>query len=353
MHNEILTEFEESDLDKIHPLQDKRNKCMRLKIIEKEKKFFTSALHSTAARYEEFIQSLPYVERLAFWVASFFESTSFDFNISTLTEKMNTISLKREIFNTEKVAKFGETKIMFNGKEIPVEIVSGFRYDFYGRTYFYLKNQETTGNLGHIGFVREWKDKDTDKKWGFSYSSELDTGQPNQLQKEGRSLRFRVEDSLGQDRLNGDRPILRLLTQIAVEVFRCEPEVRLAVDSVHANGYVFATAGFRTEQNDSKDNRVLDEIRKARNQQEKKVFPPYKDLSSYDVYMHKMDNYEETKFISKNQNQEIHPALVDFVLDAHPITWEKQIENNRLLQDQGNGPILPKFIRKDLSKYAV
>ncbi|MBA3238152.1 MAG: hypothetical protein H0T62_07385 [Parachlamydiaceae bacterium] len=337
LYNEISTEFAESDLNKIHPLQDKRNKCMRLKIIETEKKFFTSALNSTAARYEEFIQSLPYVERLAFWVASFFDSTSFDFNISSLTEKMNTNSLKREIFNTEKVAKFGETKIMFNGKEIPVEIVSGFDYDFYGRTYFYLKNQETTENLGHIGFVREWKDKDTDKKWRLNYFSELEAGQPTQLYKEGRSLRFNVEDSLGQDRLTGDRPILRLLTQIAVEVFSCEPEVRLAVDSVHANGYVFAAAGFRTEINDSKDTRILDEIREARNQEEKMLFPPYKDLSSYDVYMYKMDNYKGTKIINKNQNQEIYPAMVDFVMDAEPITWEQQIDNNRFFKIKGTG----------------
>lgn len=59
------------------------------------------------------------------------------------------------------------------------------------------------------------------------------------------------------------------------------------------------------------------------------------------------------KVINKNEAQEIHPAMVDFELDAEPITWEQQIEKNRLLTEHENGPILPKFIKKDLSKYAV
>lgn len=259
---------------------------MRLEIIEKEKKFFTTALNSSEAVYNEFIQSLSFIERIAFWVASFFDSTNFDFNLQSLTNNINN-PLDSNTFNTQKVAKFGETTITFEGNEIPVEIVSEFGHSlnedlhtYSLHTYFYLRDKKTKENLGYIDFEREQHD-----------------------------LKIRI--ALAKDELIGDnRLIKRLLTQIAVEVFSCEPEVRLAANS--SNTFPFATAGSPT------------------------------------ASIHKMNKSGVgTDFVTMTQEKGIQPIIVDFELDAEPITWEQQIEANRLLTDHANGPILPIFIRKD------
>lgn len=83
----------------------------------------------------------------------------------------NSSRLDWATFNEVKVAKFGETTITFNGKKIPVEIVSEFGYQFDGLTYFYLKNKNTKENLGYIGFDRKWR-CETTGVWGKSYKQE-------------------------------------------------------------------------------------------------------------------------------------------------------------------------------------
>lgn len=348
----VEKEISESELDQDCPLKDKRDKCRRLQIIEKEKKFFEIALTSTSKNYYEFVQSLPYFERIAFWIISIFDSSSCHFYLTETTTYIMLqcphCSLGWRKFNNEKVVKFGETTITFEGEEIPVVVEAKFgfnsyRDDFSGDIHFCVMDTYRNNVLGKVKFIRKYKDENG------SYNSEDTISKNPILTRENGRFTLEFEDQLRRDELNGDCPIMRVLLQIAMEIFSYEPEVELDIENRFAKGFAYEAAGFRSY-SDEKHNFLLEEIKKHRNNG--KVLPPDRNLKSYHVWMYKMnDSGMGTKFVNKSQDGLISPALVDFELNAAPITWEEQIEKNRILKNHPGGPVLPQYIQRDLTKF--
>lgn len=250
------------------------------------------------------------------------------------------ISIKHltwDIFNAEEIP-LAETTTSVNGKQIPVVIFAKFSKTIYGTpaTIFKVKNKSTQENLAYIEIVRTYKQK------GGNYYPE------NRCKSERESGSLRVEMFRGEYKYIDDQAIICLLTQIAMEVFSLEPDVRLEGCSVHSQGYVYEAAGFRSPY--SSNDLYLDEIKAAR--AEKRLFPTYKDLTMLTFYIHKWLNFSGgTKFANKSDDgRTMCPAMVDFELNSDPLTWEEYIEKNRIFQNLKKGPILPKFINRDLSK---
>ena len=121
---------------------------------------------------------------------------------------------------------------------------------------------------------------------------------------------------------------MRLLTQLAIEIFQRESENTIRIVSRHpAHTDLLIAVGFKSVRNGKIDNEVqeVDRVRM--------LSGGYKP----DLYLIKALNSDQTQFSSPDGN----PALVNFQVNCEPITWEEQIRQNPLLSTT-KGQILPK-----------
>jgi hypothetical protein len=147
--------------------------------------------------------------------------------------------------------------------------------------------------------------------------------------------------------------MLRLLTQIAVEIFQRETDTQLNFNTIYNQRYVLLSGGFSGGMAED-DTEELAKVAEARANND--LFPDNEDLGGRIVSISKLPIEQEgTHLVSKKRNKDrqriINPALVDFELGVAPITWEAQIQKKPLLN--GTGPILPKYMWRDLSKYEI
>ena len=122
---------------------------------------------------------------------------------------------------------------------------------------------------------------------------------------------------------------MRLLTQLAVEVFQCESEGALTIESrQHAYTDFFTAVGFKSVRN----GKVVNEV-----QEIGPIGMPVGD-NKLRLCLIKAVNSDQTQLSSPDGD----PALLNFQLNCEPITWEEQIRHNPLLSTR-KGPILPKL----------
>jgi hypothetical protein len=128
---------------------------------------------------------------------------------------------------------------------------------------------------------------------------------------------------------NGDQPVMRKLIQMLVEITHRENEETLQFSNAHDQAYAFTAAGF-----DSRFSQEFwEKINKARAAGKK--FPDYKDERPF------------TMDLKKPKDGSILDTEVDF--GEGKTTWRKIIEESPIFS--GNGPILPRYWRKDLFQY--
>jgi len=332
----------------IYPLQDLRDRCRRLQTLQDERASLSHAMKASRGSYNSFLRKLSRIETVFFfvisWVHSWFQKPYTDeLKIPALPASFDSLNKKGVIL--------GKTKITFQGQEIPVEIRARFgSYDestFSKRTVFGIYRQDDQSTLGHFGIQRSWTHIKPDCFPDRDYSegvvgAGIDVGT---LENPRLYIEYFENPELQQDMTNGDRPIMRLLTQIAVEVFQLEKDKRLEITSNHCHADVYVAGGFSKSYSSS--NYLKNRLQKARDNN--RLFPAYKDLTSFEVYLEKSPSNPLTHFVTKNSENEEQPAMVDFDFDHPPITWEEQIAKNRLLPEKG--PILPKFFIDDLSRF--
>ena len=205
--------------------------------------------------------------------------------------------------------------------------------------------------LGFFGIERKWTHIKSDGNSNRNYSEGIvDAGKDvGTLESPKLYIEYFENKQLQQDSTNGDRPIMRLLTQIAVEIFQLEADNILEIGSTYCDADVYFAGGFADLYSGTKDDRIKYDIRTARDGN--KLFPVIanRNFSGFTVYLGKSPTNSPSQFVTKNEKDQEQPAMVDFDFDHPPITWEEQIKAHRLLPEKG--PILPKFFLQDLSRF--
>lgn len=374
--DKIISDFDQKPLDRAHPLQDLRDRMRRVQKLHKERTLLQTALKLSHA---SFFKSLSLIEKVFFFVISFFHSlfqkSSSGIVIPSLASKRlraNRIQLAETtiVHNTQQITLLISAKLDYSNGELAdamnvcIESKNGANTPQHFRpTYFKIR-----------------------REWGIEnnhYFSEDDFDS----KKEIGSLRDRrlhiviFPDRLGQDPITGDKPILRLITQIAVEIFQRESETKLVMTYSQGDPDVFVAGGFKTPSKSAlretktqgglpfppilkefPRQHYIEAIIEARNQG--KVFPSRDWMGSFDVQLEKLFSsyYLGTQFgtnhkeipvnipVVMKDNQIIELAYVDFTLNAAPLTWEEQIEHHWILPPSKD-PILPKFFTKKLDRF--
>jgi hypothetical protein len=347
LQNNIATELYYEPFNSLHPLQDLRNRCLRLQILEKERTRLSQAMKASRGSYNDFLSKLHQVERVFFFIISWFHSWfqkpyTVELEIPALPESFKSLN--------ERGVKFSETKITFIGQEIPVEVKARFgswdKKTFSKTIDFAIHQKNDPSMLGYFGIQRKWTLIKPNGLPDRDYSEEVGNAGKDvgTLENPRLYIRYIVNNVLEQDSTNGDRPIMRLLTQIAVEIFQLETDNTLVIHSKDWDADIYIAGGFLYPH--LSPDRIIGAIQAAR--ADNKLFPAYRDVGSFDVYLEKSPTNAVSKFVKRNKGQE-QPAMVDFDFDHLPITWEEQIAKNRLLPEKG--PILPKFFIHDLSRF--
>jgi hypothetical protein len=336
---QIVSEFDPEKLTSEHPLQKLRDYATRIRTIQTEQENVKFALYWNS---EVFSDSLSTFERLAFRTMSFFHSM-ICLNLGSQVPALAPLPRYFADFIQKPLITFGETTFTFNQKIVTAKINALFGSwdgkDLSGSVIFNLTDKETGKQLGWFPIFRQWRSSDSGM-----YCREDTLPVSGVLKDRHLSIRY-IDDYKGWDTTTGDRPVRRILTQLAVEIFKREAENDLQVTSNHCDADVYITGGFYTEQNLTDTIRA--NIQKAR--AANAIFPAYDNLSSFDVHLKKSAKAIAGTHFTNNAKG-TSPALVDFNLGEKPITWESQSAQQPLLPP-GSGPILPKFLTKNLFKY--
>lgn len=349
LQDEIANELNFTPLNTEHPLQDLRDRCRRLQMISAERESLTYALRVSTASYEALIKQLSLVEKIAFWVISWFHSfraPAYDkkFEIKPLENSAATLN--------EKGVILCERKITFEKEEIPLEIKARFELNsnqkFNAKTEFYISRAGNEAILGYFRIFRKWSRTRPNGFYDPMYFEYMHTPgkEVGVLRNRALSIDY-IEVGKVWKTSDGDRPILRLLTQLAVEILQLESDKQLEIGSNRSDAHVYFAGGFSDLHNPQRDDKVKGAILQARAAH--KLFPDSKDLGSFTVYLSKSTSNPATQFVIQDKNEQEQPAMVDFALGKDPITWEKYIQAHRLLPEKG--PILPRFFYQDLSRF--
>jgi hypothetical protein len=319
LQDAVASEFITKPLNPLHPLQDLRDRCLRLQNLQAERESLSQALQASSKSNNVVLGNL---------------------------------LVSRASLNVRGV-KFAETKITFEGQEIPVEVTAGFSSDrehtFYERTIFIVRRKDNQATLGSFHIEKRWTHIRPDGVIERHYTEGVKDAEKDVGTLHPRLFIIHFENQeLKQDSTTGDRPIMRLLTQIAVEVFQLEAgKDVLEIGSNFCDADVYMAGGFAILNPRLRADRIKNDIQAAR--ANNKLFPNYRHLTSFDLYLGKSSTNAVSRFVTWNARKEEVPAMVDFSLDHPPTTWEEQIAKNRLLPEKG--PILPKFFTQDLSRF--
>lgn len=345
--NAAARELDSKPFNALHLLQDLRNRCRRLQTLELERTSLSHAVKASRGSYNDFLSKLTLMEKVFFYVISWFHSW-----VKKPYVELEIPPLPVRVQSLNQGIKLSETKMTFQGQEIPLEIKAhiGLAYDgtFTHRTVFAIHQQNDPIMLGYFEIAKAWTHIRPDNRTDELYSEKS----INAGKFVGRLINPRLyidhfNDLFQQDTTNGDRPIMRLLTQIAVEIFQLEVESTLEIWSHDAD--VFFAGGFAMLDPDGRENRIKGDIQRARERDN--LFPSIanRDLGYFQIYLGKSPTNSSSKFVTYVEKGKEQPASVDFDFDHPPITWEEQIKAHRLLPEKG--PILPRFFYQDLSRF--
>jgi hypothetical protein len=346
LRNNIAEEFHTRLFNALHPLQDLRDRRRRVETLKAERGSLFSAWKETCGSYDDFLTKLSSIEKVFFSIISWFHSW---FQKPYMDEYR--VPEQSEIFESfdNKEIKLGETKIIFQGQKIPIDIKVRFYWS--ATTAFSIYRQDNQSKLGHLILERKWLQKRPNCRLDREFS-ELDANDEQDIETLSYPKLSIVDihnPELQQDSTNGDRPIMRLFTQIAVEIFQLEANRTLEIRSNPRDADVYVAGGFAMLNPGLSENRIKHALQKAR--QENQLFPAIVEHGAFEfsVYLGKSSTNARTQFVTTNEKGQEQPAMVDFDFDHPPITWEEQIAKNRLLPEKG--PILPKFFIHDLSRF--
>ena len=328
------------------PLQDYRNRIIRFKCMHRE---MTNLRQAFEVTFPE-IKQVTYLTKHR--LASTYdikrnlcakltkENRAIDLNEEILHRIVSVPCLSSSQFMTMKKFRrvLGVTDIMVNGHKMSVNIVAKPINDTSELIIQLI--DENKQSFGEMKIFRKlYKDLESLErdKLGDGISEE------NILQFSKSSFDvmalciYPVRVHNFRDAQTGYRPFLRLLAQVAIEIFSCEPVRRLLIHAVADHKDDYALMGFGST--DDNFNRHRDEILDFR-AQTRQMFLMGEEQSSYIVYMDKMEYSEEhkTRYFKKlDKKMAVESALIECD-PQETITWEEQIRRKPVL-NSFSGPL--------------
>ena len=343
----VFEELSEQSWEGIHPMQEYRNKIVRIKSMQREFAKLLQALEKTFPelkqiadtmqqksaitkdRFQKLIEKLnkeiPYVDQ------------KYDL-LKRLKILQKRVSINKFLANNQFRAELGATDLEINGQKIPIKIVGE---PFLDNSILIIDlYDENRDFLGEMKILRKWY-KDLESLKRNETGDNILEDKNLQFSKSNFNVLalsiYHVKVHSLQDAQTGDRPLLRLLAQVAVEIFSREPARRLFIDSEGDHMDVYALMGFGST---SEDFTLCREDILAFRTLSGRLFPKGEEKGSYLVYMDKMEYSEknQTKYFKKMDKKEaIEPAYIE--CDPHEtITWEEQIRRKPLL-NSFSGPL--------------
>lgn len=344
----IYWKFLNNPLDEQEPLQDLRNRCRRVMVMENQKKIFSIWVGYHFLQRE----ALKLQDNSTIMLTGPFKSIEFP--------EYEYINFNR--FVTEKTHVFSERGIQFLGKFRWVKITGeflqkrkseklGLEEEFDIHTVIAIRDFLTNECLGSIAFHKTWRAIGEESDTNFCY---IDTiNEKTYLEPEkiiphaiiGNQIYLSNQSS----EANGNLPVLKLIAQIAVEILLREPGFdRIDIKSTSNLGGVFHAGGFGGSRYDGA---TLFALNRAR--ENKKLFIPIETQPSHTLKLEKKSLFSSTKLVSRDLFGES-SAAVSFSLEEKYTRWEEIINGPPgPILGRGSGPVLPRYHFRDLTHVSV
>lgn len=238
----------------------------------------------------------------------------------------------------------GETVLNFRKETIPLQIVASIGKSGVIILELLDLNQRP---LGKVELQRTW--------WDALKRNEVAEDFNTTLSGKLSKPRIRVShllDQLGVEEESGDRPILRLLAQMVVEIFIREEAHKLIIKDYGHLGHLLIPRGFSCPYKESEP--YLTEVGRLRSEGMKYPFDD-PDRKGEELHLERAEftypSGKKTQYSTLNELKQkaLMSFLSDFGQEEELKTWEEVIAERPLLK--GKGRILPCFYLHDLSKY--
>ncbi len=309
----VLKDLLQQPKDPKHPIHDYRNRLVRIIFLQKQIMNFYQVMH---VEYSRNIRAgISWNERVM--------------NLWAELQSLKTI-VKPEVCLDHKqfVMDLGSTTILVNGQTMPIKIQAKPKASETQLCISLLDGNRK--ECGRMQIYRAWYEN----KKASSNASKAILEEEELLFSDSnpKYLLLHVKNVNAASLVNaktGDRPLLRLITQVAVEIFARDPAQGLTINSVydHADVYAFMGLGGDKDFRNVKA-RVL-EYRAFSG----RWFPAPEDQGAYFLSMHKLDYSKEHQtqyFKIMNKNKGSEPAWVEYNPNE-TLTWEQYIERQPVL----------------------
>ena len=319
---QCIEKQEEDNRNNIANVQGFKDRCLRIRTIEKETASLLESLDKLQNYHRQFSVFLPTYLKVAYAVLNWFHSWYLPPDRLDWVKELKSEKLPMNFadFNQKFCPQIGSIPDSFTGEKLG--IFARFDQKFSGTTILTLR--------------REREDEQVVASATLSIEKKSATNAPTSsieflsTPEEDKKLSFRklcIKDVYNHqpiDPKTSDSPSMRALVQAIVQIFFQESVKTLWISSSNENNFIWAAAGFKGLVNTSKE--VETELQDAKN--EGKIFPDSGGAYSITFEMKK----------PKNEEEPFDPQ-VRFQPNNTAESWTTLIRANPLLFT--NGPILP------------
>lgn len=333
-YKQVIGELLDKTWEQSHSIHEYGNKNIRIKYMLKEMENLLLVLASTfpeLSKIEGYRKKILYETNYegARCLADLRKNPPIDHFLEWVFELKSMASL-HESFSSRSVCQMelGAVTIQVNGQTMPIKIVGTKQYDNDEvRVKFLDENQEC---LGGMWIERHWYNDLTKLDANYAY----DAITRKELFSKSNILAHTLFISyIGmnavQDKETGDKPLIRLLVQAAVEIFNREPARRLYFsDGLKSDDVVVLLGLGSTYKWYNAKRKELLEYRANSH----RLLPDQKSEGSA-VWMDKFEFSEQHKtqyFKELDVKKGLEPAFIEFDPNE-TVTWEEQIRRKPVL----------------------
>lgn len=334
-YGEFLTKY----LNPNHPLQDLRDRGLRVMTMEKER-----TLLSIWALYHQ-------MQQKAIALVEVMKQSDPKTTVSIAPPGENKISYGNFVSCMSHTFSFRQ--ILINGKIKDAEVVGLLPYkEIKGKkgldakmdihTIISIRNCYTNELYGSMRFHKTWKVVDDDS---FEIVTEESRSVPGSI----IPFAIVVDDlyiSTFKSEAGGDWPVIKMMAQIMIEVLLRENFNLLQIKSMNTFGGVFQASGFCGS---SRDKAIIASLKNARNRGE--LFSSCVSVKEHTLEIYKSDATVSSTRLKTVSEEKMIPTYVQHALDGTSTTWEHIIEVSGPLLGTRIGPVLPTFNLRDLTPF--
>ena len=348
-----------------------RNRIYRLKLLVDENENFLKALKYTQDSYDSFFKNevnvfIHVAFRIFYFVESFFKS-----EVLTIHNVFKNVFEKHSglIYELAKLVRFEGSL----GNNVAFDSSRNKKYD--ASVYAFLNYYKIENNSYKIENNRMYSVDDCStsfhlvphrcgsaavlktrfmwqKKQGGNYSEcKFEKSPPIKGSLKNKWLDIELSICPAYDlELKGQRPLARLIAQLAMEIFLSEDVERMVVHTKSEVAWVLIDAGFmpKDQEGEVEFYKLKAKIEEARKKGQ--LFPEEENNYIFDLEIHKATVKDSSlNTVVKTIHNE--PSTVLFSLNQQRATWEEIIQPNPITNNTKENPILPQYYAHDLSRY--